>query len=74
MAGAGDDGGLSDHEVYTQPSSVEAYQKTGVFPDGAVLVKELRKTTSAPLTTGHATWGTELTRWFIMLKDATGRL
>jgi Cytochrome P460 len=39
-------GGLSYHEVYTQPSSVEAYQQTGVFPDGAVLVKELRKTTA----------------------------
>jgi cytochrome c len=66
-------GGLEYHEVYTQPSAVEAYQQTGVFPDGAVLVKELRKTTAAPLTTGHATWGTEITGWFIMIKDATGR-
>ena len=30
--------GLSYHEVYTQPSSVQAYKKTGAFPDGAVLV------------------------------------
>lgn len=64
---------LSYHEVYTQPGSVETYKKTGAFPDGAVLVKELRGTTSAPLTTGHATWGTEITGWFIMIKDATGR-
>ena len=66
-------GGLSYHEVYTQPSSVEAYQQTGVFPDGMVLVKELRKTTAAPMTTGHATWGAEITGWFVMIKDATGR-
>jgi Cytochrome P460 len=66
-------GGLSYHEVYTQPSAVEAYQQTGVFPDGAVLVKELRKTTAAPLTTGHVTWGAEITGWFVMIKDATGR-
>ncbi len=43
--------GLGYHEVYTQPSTVQAYKKTGAFPDGAVLVKELRKTTSAPLNT-----------------------
>lgn len=67
-------GDLSYHEVYTQPFSVEAYKKNGAFPDGAVLVKELRKTASAPLTTGHATWGTEVTGWFIMIKDAEGRL
>lgn len=66
-------GELSYHEVYTQPGSVQAYRETGVFPDGAVLVKELRKTASAPLNTGHATWSTELTGWFIMIKDTQGR-
>ena len=66
-------GDLSYHEVYTQPSTVQAYKKTGAFPDGAVLVKELRKTTSAPLNTGHATWGAQITGWFIMIKDAKGR-
>ena len=31
------------HNVYTQPESVAAFRKTGKFPDGAVLVKELLK-------------------------------
>ncbi|MGI9386878.1 MAG: cytochrome P460 family protein, partial [Methyloligellaceae bacterium] len=26
------------HNVYTQPETVEAFRKTGKFPDGAVLV------------------------------------
>jgi hypothetical protein len=50
-------GGLSYHEVYTQPSSVEAYQKTGVFPDGAVLVVGLGPLSGhagRPAKTGHA--------------------
>jgi hypothetical protein len=31
------------HNVYVQPSAVTAYRKTGEFPDGTVLVKELLK-------------------------------
>ena len=37
------DGGASGfHDVYTEPESAVAYRKTGKFPDGATLVKELR--------------------------------
>ena len=28
------------HVVYTQPGVIEAFRKTGKFPDGAVLIKE----------------------------------
>ncbi len=63
------------HDVYTEASTVEAYRRTGRFPDGATLVKELRAGESGDYTTGrgvrHAT--KELKQWFVMVKDARGR-
>ncbi len=35
------------HDVYTQPESLAKYLETGKFPDGAVVVKEVRKIESA---------------------------
>jgi len=31
------------HDFYTQPQAVEAFLMNGAFPDGMVLVKEIRK-------------------------------
>jgi hypothetical protein len=63
------------HDVYTEKETVEAYRKTGKFPDGATLVKELRAGKAADYTTGkgvsHATDG--LKQWFVMIKDTQGR-
>ncbi len=63
------------HDVYTQKESVEHYQRTGKFPDGAVLVKELRASLAGDYTTGqgvhHAT--SELKQWFVMVKDNKNR-
>lgn len=61
------------HNVYTQLSTVQAYRETGEFPDGAVLVKELLKTDTGYLTTGEASWATEIEGWFVMVKDTEGR-
>ena len=61
------------HTVYTQPRSVEHYLKTGTFPDGAVLVKELLKVGTGELTTGDARWPTDVEGWFVMVKDTQGR-
>ncbi len=61
------------HEVYTQPGVVEAFQKTGKFPDGAVLVKEVRKTEAGKLTTGHVSWAGEIKIWFVMVKGNENR-
>ena len=61
------------HDVYTQPESLQAYRKTGRFPDGAVLVKEVRKIESAYMTTGPVTWAGDEVLWFVMIKDAKGR-
>ena len=61
------------HDVYTQPESLDAYRKTGKFPDGAVLVKEVRKIESTYMTTGPVTWASDEVLWFVMIKDAEGR-
>ena len=63
------------HNVYTQPGVVEKYKENGSkFPDGAVLVKEVRSTKSQNMTTGkdviHAQ---DLVLWFVMIKDEKGR-
>ena len=70
---AGDASGF--HDVYTEKESVEAFQKTGKFPDGATLVKELRGSKSASYTTGadvsHSTG--QLKQWFVMVKSKDQR-
>ena len=70
------EGGASGfHDVYTEKESVEAYRRTGRFPDGATIVKELRAADSGTYTTGQdvrfATDG--LKQWFVMIKDRQGR-
>jgi hypothetical protein len=67
-------GGIAEfHNVYTQPATIAAYKKTGKFPDGAVLIKELLQTGTDTLTTGKVSWGTNIKGWFVMVKDAEGR-
>ncbi len=61
------------HTVYTQPDVVEEYKKTGKFPDGAVLVKEIRHANVKKLNTGQAAWSTDIDHWFVMIKDHKGR-
>jgi len=66
-------GAAGFHNVYTQPGTIEAYRKTGKFPDGAVLVKELLNTESGKMTTGEVNWAAETEGWFVMVKDTKGR-
>jgi len=61
------------HNVYTSRDVVDHYQETGEFPDGAVLVKELLGAVSGRKTTGPISWGTDITGWFVMVKDREGR-
>lgn len=61
------------HDVYMQPNAVEHYRNTGQFPDGAVIVKEVRKTEEGTKTTGPAHWAGEINIWFVMVKDTKGR-
>jgi len=70
------EGGASGfHDVYTEKSSAEAYRKTGKFPDGATLVKELRASKAGTYTTGaNVSYATaDLKQWFVMVKDTKGR-
>jgi hypothetical protein len=52
---------------------VEAYKRIGKFPDGAVLVKEIRKIKSGSMTTGQGSWACEIAVWFVMVKDQKSR-
>jgi len=61
------------HNVYTQRGVAEYFRQHGKFPDGAVVVKELLKAVTAPMTTGTVSRGTEVEGWFVMVKDTEGR-
>jgi len=61
------------HNVYTQRGVTEYFQRNGKFPDGAVIVKELLKAVTAPMTTGTVSRGNEVEGWFVMVKDTEGR-
>jgi len=61
------------HVVYTQPETVDAYRKTGTFPDGAVILKELFAADTEEMTTGTVSRAGKPTGWFVMVKDTKGR-
>jgi len=61
------------HDVYSQKETVDAYRSTGKYPDGSVLVKEIRSFETADLTTGHVAYAGNQAVWFVMVKDSTGR-
>ncbi|MGK0297320.1 MAG: hypothetical protein ACI9XC_000923 [Gammaproteobacteria bacterium] len=70
------DGGASGfHDVYTEKETVEAFQETSEFPDGATLVKELRAASMGDYSTGQGVnyANNELKQWFVMIKDTKGR-
>jgi len=69
----GEDGVEQFHAVYTRPDAIAAYRETGEFPDGAVLVKEVRAASGGPLTTGAVAWGGAEVLWFVMVRDRQGR-
>lgn len=63
------------HDVYAQPEVVAAYLQTGLFPDGAVLVKELRAAEKADYTTGQNVRraSEQILQTFVMVKDSKNR-
>src|SRR6478672_5589265 len=58
------------HTVYASPGATDAYRKTGHFPDGAVLVKEVFATSTDKMTTGTVSRADKLKGWFVMVKDS----
>ena len=61
------------HVTYASPGTAEYYRKTGKFPDGAVMVKEIFGTDHAKLTTGDAYWASGIQVWFVQIKDEKHR-
>ncbi|MAA65589.1 MAG: cytochrome C [Alteromonadaceae bacterium] len=61
------------HDVYANPAAVTAYRKTGEWPDGTVLVKEVNGIEKGQKTTGMARWAGETGVWFVMIKDSKNR-
>jgi hypothetical protein len=61
------------HVVYASPGTIAAYRKSGGFPDGAVLVKEVFYTATEPMTTGIVSHADKLNGWFVMVNDNNNR-
>lgn len=63
------------HVVYTQPETIEFYQKKRRFPDGAVLVKELLHAETMSMTTGPAVGhATTIKGFFVLVTRYQGPL
>lgn len=73
VAVAGNGGVLETHASYARPSDVAYYRANGVFPDGAVLVKDVQAAIGSSHSTGHAFWAAGRKTWFLMIKDRVGR-
>ncbi len=65
--------GMGIHTVYTQPASLNAYKKNNRWPDGSMLVMEIRALQWDDLPTGHVIVEGEPIKWLVMVKDAKGR-
>ncbi|MGJ0395463.1 MAG: cytochrome P460 family protein [Methylocystis sp.] len=61
------------HSTYARPKDVAEFRQTGIWSDGAVLIKEVSSTIGARHTTGNAFWRKDTKTWFLMIKDAKGR-
>ena len=72
--GDSEEGGAKElHNVYTEQKTVTAYRKTGKWPDGAVLIKEVLKTKTGGMTTGRVSRAADTHVVFVMVKNAKGR-
>jgi hypothetical protein len=67
-----DKGSKEIHVVYASPGTIAAYQKTGKFPEGAVLVKEVYGASTGAMTTGSVSRAETLKGWFLMVRDTRG--
>lgn len=68
------DGAKELHVVFTARQNLEAYLRTGRFPDGAVLVKDVFAARTEALTTGTSSYAGDLAGRFVLVKDGNGGL
>jgi hypothetical protein len=59
------------HSVYINPLAYNHYEKTGTFPDGTVLIKELVSVGSKEATSGSGYFMGEFTGLEVLMKDKT---
>ena len=64
-----EDGAKELHVVYTDAKNIAAFKKDGIFPDGAVIIKDVFATSTEDLTTGRASYANSLEGRFVMVKD-----
>lgn len=57
------------HAVYAAPGAIDAYRKTGHFPNAAVLMKEFFATSTNEVTTGTVSHADKLKGWFVMVRE-----
>jgi hypothetical protein len=57
------------HTVYVSPGSIEAFRKSGHFPDGTIIVKEVYDAAGKEMTTGTVSHEDKLEGWFLMVRD-----
>lgn len=65
-----DPGSKQMHDVYATPGTITAFRKTGKFPDGTLLIKEVYDSGTASMTTGTVSHAQTLKGWFVMMKDS----
>lgn len=65
--------GSQVHAVYTERRNVDAFLRTGKFPDGTVLVKEVFAAATESLTTGTVSYAGDLMGRFVMVKESSNR-
>jgi Cytochrome P460 len=58
------------HFVYASPGTAAAYRRSGHFPDGTLLVKEVYQTATSSMTTGTVSRAQTLEGWFVMVRDS----
>jgi hypothetical protein len=61
------------HEVYTSAESLKAFRATNAWPDGAMLILEVRPVRWDDLPTGHIMYAGDETEISVMVKDRTNR-
>lgn len=69
-----EEGAKQLHVTYAERKAVEEYLKSGRFPDGTVLIKDVFAAKTEPLTTGTVSYPGDLAGRFVMVKDEKGAL
>ncbi len=65
--------GAGVHDVYATREAVTAFEQSGQWQDGAIIVKTVSDIREQRLTTGNAQWAGKVEVWFVMVRDRKNR-